>query len=213
MFIAHRGNDRHEYRENSEQAIIYSLNQPYIDGIECDVRLTKDNKIILSHNSLIDFESNGNGFIHNLNLEELLEYHFHDEKITILEELLSKINTKKLLLLEIKEERNFMVDDWIEALYPILLKYKNLNIYLCSFNYQLILKLKETFTIPIGLIVGYTTNIEKETKFFDFIMYYYKSFQYTHKLTMVWTINTIKQYEKYKYRTSYIITDKAYEFV
>jgi len=47
MLIAHRGNDNHNYRENSEEAIIYSLSRTYIDGIECDLRLTKDNEIVL----------------------------------------------------------------------------------------------------------------------------------------------------------------------
>ena len=46
--IAHRANDGiHE--ENSLEAILNSLEKEYIDGIEIDIRLTKDNKLIICH--------------------------------------------------------------------------------------------------------------------------------------------------------------------
>lgn len=213
MFISHRGNDNHKYRENSEKAILYSLSKSYIDGVECDIRLTKDKEIVLSHNTLIDFQSNGSGFIHNLTLNELLTYEFGNEKITILKELLSKVNTNKILLLEIKEEKMNAEDEWLEALVPILLKYSHLTIYLCSFNYDLLIKLKDKITVPIGVIIGYTMNQSKNITPFDFVMYHHKSFKYTQKKTMVWTINNKEKIDQYKKRVDYIITDKAYEFV
>lgn len=213
MFIAHRGNDNHGYPENSEKAILYSLSQSYIDGIECDIRLTKDNEIVLSHDTLIDFKSNGSGFIHNLTLNALLSYSFEGEKITVLKQLLEHIKTDKILLLEIKEERMDKVEEWIKALKPILLKYSYLNIYLCSFNYDMLIQIKSSIDIPIGIIVGYIMNQDKDITSFDFVMYQYKSFKYNHKLTMVWTINDKEKMEKYKKRADYIITDKAYQFV
>lgn len=213
MFIAHRGNDNHNYLENSEKAILNCLDRQYISGIECDIRLTQDNNIVLSHNMLIDFKSNGKGFIHNLTLEELLSYDFSGEKITVLKDMLSKINNKKILLLEIKEEKVNMIDNWIYALEPILRMYNYLNIYLCSFNYELIKTIKERFDIPIGLIIGYKMNKEKDTLSFDFLMYQYKSFKYNHKKTFVWTINDKDKMIKFKDKTDYIITDNAYKFV
>lgn len=213
MFIAHRGNDNHKYRENSEKAILYSLKQDYISGIECDIRLTKDGEIVLLHNTLIDFESNGSGFVHNFTLKKLLSYSFKNEKITVLKDLLSKIDTNKILLLEIKEERKGKTDEWIKALAPILKKYTYLNIYLCSFNYDLLIQLKEHFKNPIGLIVGYMMNQNKDIIPFDCVMYHYKNFKYIHKLTMVWTINDYTKVEQYKNRADYIITDKAYELL
>ena len=44
--IAHRGLDNHKYSENSFKAILTSLNEKYIDGVEFDVRITKDKKIV-----------------------------------------------------------------------------------------------------------------------------------------------------------------------
>jgi len=45
------------------------------------------------------------------------------------------------------------------------------------------------------------------------VMYQYKSFKYTQKKTMVWTINNKEKIDQYKKMVDYIITDKAYEFV
>lgn len=213
MFIAHRGNDNHKYRENSENALLYSLSQTYIDGVECDIRLTKDNEIVLLHNILIDFKSDGTGFVHNLTLNELLSYSFENEKVTILKDMLSKIDSKKILLLEIKEERSDSLEKWIEALKPILSKYSYLNIYLCSFNYDLLIRLKEYFDAPVGIIVGYVMNQNKDISLFDFVMYHYMSFKYINKVTMMWTINNKEKFKKYKTKVDYIITDKAYQFV
>lgn len=217
MFIAHRGNDSHTYRENSEQAILYSLRQAYISGIECDLRLTKDNQIVLLHNMLLDFVSDGSGFVYKKTLAELLTYQFsyHGkiDEITVLSTLLSKIHSSKILLLEIKEEHE-RSDAWIEALSKILKKYSSLSIYLCSFNYELLKKIKNTFPeIPVGLIIGYKMNVDKELIPFDFIMYQYNSFKYTHKTSMVWTVNNKALMETYKTRVDYIVTDVAYQFV
>ncbi len=213
MFIAHRGNDNHSYRENSEKGIMYCLEKNYIAGIECDIRLTKDSKIVLLHNMAIDLISDGSGIIHNMPLAELLLYNFSNEKITVLSSLLDNINSNKILLLEIKEERQDVEHLWVEALTKIINKYYYLNIYLCSFNYELITKLKDKFNIPIGLIIGYQMNKNKDSRKFDFIMYQYKNFKYGHKATMVWTVNDKEKADELKNRVDYIITDKAYELL
>lgn len=56
-------------------------------------------------------------------------------------------------------------------------------------------------------------NKNKNIDSFDFVMYQYKSFKYSHKTTMVWTINNKEQLNKYKNKAKYIITDKAYELI
>lgn len=212
MFISHRGNDEHNYRENSEKAIMYSLNKSYIKGVECDIRLTKDNEIVLLHNMVIDLISDGTGVVHNLTLKELLNYNFSNEKITILSQLLPKIYTNKIILLEIKEERNDVIDNWIDALSKIINRNKELNIYLCSFNYKLVKALKKYFN-NVGLIIGYKINKNKDITPFDFVMYQYKNFKYTHKLTMLWTVNKKENVLSLKNKVDYLITDNAYKFV
>ena len=46
--IAHRGNDN-IHKENSLEAITNSLNSKYTDGVEFDIRFTKDYKFIVHH--------------------------------------------------------------------------------------------------------------------------------------------------------------------
>lgn len=211
MFIAHRGNDDHPYKENSKDGIIYCLRKDYIDGIECDIRLTKDNQLVLFHNMMIYSINNGYEMVHNLTLNELLLDNFSNETITILSDLLDDIDSNKILLLEIKEERKDTLKFWIDAIDKIVNKYYYLNIYLCSFNYELIKNLKDKFNIPIGLIIGYKMNKNKDTSKFDFLMYQYKNIKYSHKPIMVWTVNERKKAMELKDRVKYIITDKAYE--
>ena len=50
-FIAHRGLDNHKYHENTKEALVESLNKDYISGVELDIRLTKDNKFVIYHNT------------------------------------------------------------------------------------------------------------------------------------------------------------------
>ena len=61
-FIAHRGNDD-DLAENSKEAILNSLSKPYIDGVEFDIRITKDNKFVINHNATINLNSNKIGTI------------------------------------------------------------------------------------------------------------------------------------------------------
>lgn len=208
MFIAHRGNDNHSYRENSLQAILSSLDQPYISGVECDIRLTLDSQLVLSHNSFVDFE---HGFIHTMTLQELLSYRYSNgDKITVLSDLLSFIHTDKIILLELKEEHD-RIDEWVKAIDIIKNSFSHLRIYICSFNYALLCELKDKFmSIPMGLIVGNIMNTKKDTSSFDFIMYHYNHFKYTHKESFVWTVNTKSLYTRFKHKVDYIITDKAY---
>ena len=56
--ISHRGNNGHNFLENSKEAILDVLSKKYIDGVEFDIRMTKDKKLILYHNMLIKTNNN-----------------------------------------------------------------------------------------------------------------------------------------------------------
>lgn len=63
--ISHRGNG-FNFKSNTKEAILYSLNIDYIDGVEFDVRITKDKKIVIIHDPVINFVSNGRGIVKNM---------------------------------------------------------------------------------------------------------------------------------------------------
>lgn len=70
---AHRGFSSLEV-ENSLDSISLAASKDYIDYIEMDARLTKDNHIVLSHNDDIKLENNKTIKISDTNYEDLAQY-------------------------------------------------------------------------------------------------------------------------------------------
>ena len=91
---AHRGSSG-THPENTLSAFKHAANLP-IQGVEFDVHLTKDCKLVVIHDEKINRTSNGKGFIKDLTLEELRTYdfgswfsqEFKGEKIPLLSEVL-----------------------------------------------------------------------------------------------------------------------------
>ena len=80
--IAHRGITSDNIRENSYLAIKRALKDKNIDGVELDIRMTKDKKIVLNHGSNIGFN-----YIENMNYIDIIK-----EKYIILMNLKIKFN-------------------------------------------------------------------------------------------------------------------------
>ena len=56
--IAHRGGYKQSNtRENSIEAIKYATSKEYIDGVEFDVRVTSDNKLVVFHDFRIKYNN------------------------------------------------------------------------------------------------------------------------------------------------------------
>lgn len=200
--IAHRGNDL-IHRENSKAAIINSLNMTYVDGVEFDIRITKDNKFIINHDPFYY-----KYFIRKTNTKTLKRI-----GLNTLDEVLDNVKSDKILLIELKED-NRKIRKTAKYLYQVLCKYK-LNIYLCSFNYNFIKYFyKKHKDIKCGLLIGKKVNTIYIINDFDFnsISYKYKG-KIPQKETFFWTINFPKEITN---KNENIITDKAkeiYDFV
>lgn len=207
--ISHRGNG-FEYEGNTKEAILKALSVDYIDGVEFDIRITKDKKIVIIHDFVINFVSNGSGFVKDLNYNELLKYNFGNKenfsKIALLDEVLSLINNNKIILIEVKEESDDF-KELVDIVYNIISKYQ-LNIYIMSFNYELIKYFKTKYN-KCGLIIGMGLNTKKLYNHFDFnvVSYNYRN-KVDMKETFIWTINEVKE-DIHKFN---IITDKPYLF-
>ena len=194
--ISHRGNNNHKYKENTLEAINEVLTKDYIDGVEFDIRITKDNKFVLSHSPIYKDDLIKNKKQKEIRLDEL-------------NNVLKNIKTNKLILIDIKYE---LFDYKKVALYlnKILKKYKKLNIYLCSFNYDLILYIKEKYKFISGLLISSVINRNKKYDKFDFVSINYKVDKEITKKLMLWTINKKEVMKKYLKKEVYIITDKPY---
>lgn len=198
--IAHRGNDG-IYKENSFEAIINSLNKSYVDGVEFDIRLTKDGKFVLCHDPFYM------GRIIKDTSSDLLK----KLGLNTLEEILNSINSDKILLIDVKEEgKDILKLSYL--LYSVLIKY-DLNYYICSFNYEFINRFHK-YGVKSGLIMGSKINVKYIDNDFDFNLISYKfKGMIPHKETFIWTVNKTDQI-----KSSYnnIITDdakKIYDFV
>ena len=150
MFIAHRGLVNDDNHENTIQALRQALNSDKYVGVETDLRVTKDNYFVLVHDVIYK--------------GKIVKYSHYDdlEGVDRLEDLL-RIKTNKILMIEIKD---LGID--LNKLVKMLNKSKR-NIYVMSFNRNVINSLnKYTRNFKIG-ILNYILNSNKEVLNYDFV--------------------------------------------
>ena len=194
MFIAHRGNNGMDFRENSVSAFINCFNTSYIDGVEMDVRLTLDGVVVLSHSDLFEGKVISKTKYFKLGIDSL-DY------------VLSCLSNKKKIIIDVKGNDLGIVD----KLYSVLVKY-NYQFYICSFNYDIVSLFKEKYSnYKVGLIIGYMINIDKIHNDFDFNLLHYNLYKRCGvKESFLWTVNDKFVYDIVKKYCSFIITDRAY---
>ncbi|MGB4660442.1 MAG: glycerophosphodiester phosphodiesterase [Mobilitalea sp.] len=121
------------------------------DGIELDVRLTKDNQMVVSHDESIHRVSNGNGFIRDYTLSELKKFNFnrlHAEyeftPIATLEEVLGELKDTALSI-NIEIKGGVYVYNNLEEKVLELVKQMKMEdrILYSSFNHYSMLRIKE----------------------------------------------------------------------
>lgn len=153
MLIAHRGKVDSINKENTIEAFKAAINDKKYGGFELDIRETKDKKIVVVHDFVVD-----NKLIKRVNYKELERYN-----IPLLESVL-KLDTEKIIMIEIKDPN---MD--IEALRKLLEKYQDKKIYLMSFYNNVIKEfLKLSHTCKCG-ILNYGFNHEYSYNEYDFI--------------------------------------------
>ena len=150
--IGHRGN-RDDFRENTIEGLKSVLGNNGISGIEIDITVTKDKKIILSHDLFLKENSNKH-LIYEHTYKELLEI---SERIDIdspnkgkryplLDDVLKVFSKKSInqkLFIEIKSlpSNNFSmtINEIINYLHSLIKKYRIENTcYIISFDYRFI---------------------------------------------------------------------------
>ena len=108
LIIAHRGASGYA-PENTLAAIDLAMKSD-AQMIEIDVHLSKDGHIIVIHDKTVDRTTNGSGAIKEMTLDELqqldagswFDEKFAGERLPTLQEVMSRINGEKKLLIEIK---------------------------------------------------------------------------------------------------------------
>lgn len=202
FLVSHRGNGEHSFKENSKEAILFSLKQSYIFGVEIDVRLTKDKKVVLAH----DF------FIFGIGVIKWNRYKKMKNLLPLLEDVLKIVPENKFLLIELKSPKKDV--ELIKKVVRIVRKFPEKKIYIHCFNSEIIDYLKEKYPdIKSGIIVGYGINKEKIYDHYAFktVHHHYLSKLNPSKMYFIFNINSkeeLKKVEqKFKKRNVFIITD------
>lgn len=159
LYIAHRGLYNDEINENTISAFDNAFDNGF-EGIEFDVRLTKDKVPVIIHDSFLSRVSNGKGLVKNYTYNELLKFNFGKkkiERIPKLEDVINRYNNKTMII-ELKE--NIDITPYLND--------KN-KYYISSFNYNYIKNIPYSDKYKRG-VINYVLNPVKDYNKIDFIM-------------------------------------------
>ncbi len=158
IVYAHRGAS--SYAPENTMAAFNKALMLGTNGIELDLKKTKDNKIVIFHDKKIDEKSNSVGKLSDYTYEELLKFDFgswfdkvkfKDEKIVLFEDFMKVFGKENITLaIEIK-------DDNIEKdTLDIISKYGNISkIFITSFEYSILEKVRNiSKDIKIGWLIN-----------------------------------------------------------
>ena len=143
--IAHRG-IHGKYQENTIESFKEAVKSNYT--IELDLRMTQDNYLVIYHDDTLKRLHHQNKKITKLNIEDIKYY----KNIPTLEEVLSLVNGKVPIIIEIKWDKR--IKRLIQKLNQVLKNYQG-DIAIMSFYLQaLINQNKENPNYPIGYLLN-----------------------------------------------------------
>ena len=146
--IAHRGFRTTFIKENTMEAFENAIKNGF-NGIEMDVRNTKDKVLVLCHDPFINRVSNGIGLLRNYIYKDLLKYNFGSDtnpsKITLLKQAMK---LKCLKIIELKENIDCNK----------IIKYIDENTYFISFNSNMIYNYKKKYPELKFGVLNYVLN-------------------------------------------------------
>lgn len=227
--VAHRGLQSKNTKENTLAAIKLGNKNSNIHAVEIDVRLTKDEKIVVIHDKDIERTSNGKGLVREMSLDRLRQFNYGSflkrSSISTLDEVLQEFNGNTLLIIELKDELDKNILFSAKVL-EIVKNYPNLNIWFKSFSKEIILFLKEKTNLPVGALVNknHLDNLDLDVDFYSMSKQIItqdmanKKIQ-NNKPIMVWTINSNEDLKLLKANignhldSTYIISDNPLSLI
>ena len=223
--IAHRGFSG-KYPENTNIAFAKALTEGYCDGIEVDVHMTKDDKVVIIHDNKLDRTTTGTGYIKDHTLEELLEVDagikydpkYKGEKILCIKaalELVKKYNVK--LYIELKESDEDYRAIEAQVLDRVKVVGAEDKVIISSYNAATLKRIKkEAPNIQTGLLCKDMTYDVRDYQYSDYIFCDYKKItkedtdlihSIGKKLT-VWVVDEVKDMKLVKdYGVDAVITN------
>lgn len=142
LLLAHRGFSG-KYPENSPCAFEAALDYP-CDGFESDVHLSRDGKLVVFHDPVLERTSNGTGYLKDYTYEELLRFdigawkgqEFAGQHIWTLEQLLDFCQFHNMLLnLELKNYQIFYAELEEKVIAAVRARRMEEQVFVSSFNH------------------------------------------------------------------------------
>ena len=156
LYIAHRGLYNKNIPENSMAAFALAMAEDM--AIELDVQLTKDDKVIVFHDSNLKRMTNIDKKVYKCSYEEISKLRLQNSKETIplLEDVLKMVGGKVYLDIEIKHYKNWTKT--VMAVLEVMENYKG-KYTIKSFNpYISYLYKKNAPDIDCGVLIGNMSN-------------------------------------------------------
>ncbi len=164
--IGHRGAS-----ENAPENTLSSISEAWsqsADGVEVDVRLTKDLKVVCIHDKNTLRTSGKDALVKDTNLEELRKMDFGawrgkewiNEPIPLLQDVIELIPKDKKLFVEIKNGKNSII-----PIVEILKEYKEHQdkISIISFKEEVLSGIKEYLPdMKVNLLIAFSEEAEKQ---------------------------------------------------
>jgi glycerophosphoryl diester phosphodiesterase len=150
--VAHRGISG-KAPENTLASFTLACETPGIDMIELDVRLSKEDEVIVLHDRTLQRTSTGNGAARNYSITEIKEFDagswfdpaFSKERIPTLQEVLTLVNRRRWINIELKSDFFFPEKPGLLER-RVLETVRNLgcedNVMYSSFNHRMMANLK-----------------------------------------------------------------------
>jgi glycerophosphoryl diester phosphodiesterase len=155
--LAHRGLFDEQHPENTSGAFQLAINQGL--GIECDIRLTSDNVLVMMHDHNLLRLCQSSLEVSKSTFEELKSYPIMNTSYTMmsLEEFLKQVSGQVPLMIEIKP--NTRHKETIDTLYNQLKNYQGL-VSIVSFDPRIVAacKKRKDNKYPIGQIIEQQFN-------------------------------------------------------
>lgn len=164
--IGHRGIAKHA-PENTLSSFLL-CKQHGINWVEFDVRLTKDNELIIFHDDTLDRTTNGQGWVHEHTLAELKELDAgswfsprfaHERVLSLIEALPALLDMALFLNIELKippnasmEHEDILVIKLLQILDEIWPQERSLPL-ISSFHWNLLKKIRRVNAkLPLGFL-------------------------------------------------------------
>ncbi len=201
--LIHRGLAKKTFKENTLKSFKYCFQKNF--GIETDLHVTKDNKIVCFHDFNLKKQFKINKYISKTNYKDLVNISRKNKKpIPLLSDLIKESNNKSFLMLEIKP---ILQKDKINLLLKEVNKLKNFSI--TSFKEKNIINLYNLRKkLNLGLLIPSTFNfdmiVSKSKKKYIKFLVLEKKFLREKRLNKIkkkiyfYTIKKSSDFKKYK---------------